>query len=224
MKIRFFLVILFVVIISVSCNKSDNFNYPPGTVGISKIIYFPIISIKGDRFISIVQGSTYTDPGVNATLNGQSTTYTTSATVDASTPGIYTLIYTAVNSEGYSASDWRMVIVTPSGLDADPVVSANDFSGTYLRPATGITSTWTKLATGVYLVENPGGSTGVGKHAVVVNYSGYTITMPSQNDPDFGGIVSTSNETYTPTPAPATYSWKFFAIGYGTGLRTFIKQ
>jgi hypothetical protein len=219
-----FLFGLLVTIGSMSCNKQtvvDNAT----NVGISKIVYFPIVSIKGDRIVAFTAGTTFTDPGVNATLNGKPTTVVTSPTISSSTsPGVYTVTYTATNPEGYTASDWRYVVVVPSAAVSDPVVAANDFSGTYLRAATGVTSTWTKISTGVYQVENPGGATvGVGKIAVVTNFSGTTISMPAQNDPDFGGQVSTSGAVYSAGP-PATYHWVFNAGGYGTGVRTFVKQ
>jgi Domain of unknown function (DUF5011) len=211
-------ILISAVILSVlfSCNKHD-FNYPEGTVGISKIVYFPSVTIKGDRLMIINMGSTFTDPGAEATLNGASVQYTTSGSVDVNTPGIYDLTYSASNPQGYSASDWRTVVVM--GND----ISTHDLSGVYLRPATGITSTWTMTADGVYSVENPGGSSGVGQTVIAVNYTGLKIAIPHQISPDFGE-VSSSNESYTLTPPPATYSWIFHAGGYGTGLRTFVKQ
>ncbi|MDP4149963.1 MAG: DUF5011 domain-containing protein [Bacteroidota bacterium] len=209
---------------SVSCNKQtvvDNAT----NVGISKIVYFPSVTIKGDRVLSFTAGSTFTDPGVTATLNGKPTTVVTSPTISSSTAaGVYTVTYTATNPEGYTASDWRFVVVVPTSAVNDPVVAANDFSGTYLRAATGVTSTWTKIGIGVYQVENPGGaSVGAGKIAVVTNFSGMNISMPPQNDPDYGGQVSTSGAVYSAGP-PATYHWVFNAGGYGTGVRTFVKQ
>jgi len=216
MKIRSIICSAILLSVLFSCNKTD-FNYPAGTVGSSKIVYFPSVAIKGDRLMIISQGSPFTDPGVDAILNGAPLQYTTSGSVDANTAGIYGLTYTASNPEGFSASDWRTVVVI--GND----ISANDFSGVYLRPATGITSTWTKTGDGIYSVENPGGSAGVGMTVVVVNYAGTQIAIPHQISPDFGE-VSSSNESYSLTPAPPTYSWVFHAGGYGTALRTFVKQ
>lgn len=215
MKIISIIFSLFLMSVLFSCNKTD-FNYPPGTVGKSKIVYFPSVTIKGDRLVIINQGSTFTDPGVDALLNGTAVQFTTTGNVDANTPGIYDLAYSAMNPEGYSASDWRTVVVI--GND----VSSNDFSGVYLRPATGITSTWSKIKDGVYSVENPGGSSGVGKTVIAVNYTGTKIAIPHQVSPDFGE-VSSSNETYN-LNMPPTYSWVFHAGGYGTALRTFVKQ
>jgi len=226
MKIKIYTILFFLIaLVTMSaCNKNDNFNYPAGTVGISKIIYFPIIKINGNRIMAITQGGTFTDPGAAATLNGASATYTTIPVINTATPGIYTIIYTAKNAEGYSATDWRMVVVTPTSVSSDPVASTNDFSGKYLRAATGVTSTWTKLATGVYTVENPGGATsGVGLLAVVVNYSGNDISIPVQTDLYFGGVISTTGAVYV-TGTTSQYSWVFNASGYGTSKRTFIKK
>lgn len=224
MKIKTILFLLIGLVIISSCNKKDDFNYTDGTVGISSIVYFPIIATKGNRIIAVTQGSTFTDPGATATLNGATTTYTTTPTVNTATPGIYTLTYTAKNAQGFTATDWRMVVVAPTSVASDPVASTNDFSGKYLRAATGVTSTWTKIATGVYTVENAGGATsGVGLLVVAVNYSGNVISIPTQTDPYYGGTVSSSGAAYTKS-TPAQYSWVFNASGYGTGVRTFVKQ
>src|SRR6202008_1154979 len=109
MKLKIFSTALLLLILGsiVSCNKVD-FNYPPGTVGHSSIIYFPSVKITGSQIISIVEGGTYTDPGATATLAGASVPYTVSPTVDVNTPGVYTLTYSAQNPQGYSATDWRM--------------------------------------------------------------------------------------------------------------------
>ena len=70
---------------------------------------------------------------------------TTTGSVNTSVPGVYDLTYTAKNDQGYTASEWRTVVVI--GDD----VSGNDFSGTYIRTnPTGVNSTWTKVADGVY--------------------------------------------------------------------------
>ncbi len=217
MKIKYLIAIVFAITAFAACTKDDNFNYPEGTVGISKIIYFPSVTINGDRLIILKEGDTYTDPGVVATLNGAPVDVTTTGTVNTAVPGVYDLAYTAANEQGYTATDWRTVVVI--GND----VSANDLSGTYLRPLTGITSTWTKISDGVYSVENPGGSSGVGMTVIAVNYTDDQIKIPHQISPDFGE-VSSQDESYDGSVDPATYSWVFIAGGYGTSLRTFTKQ
>ncbi len=216
-KLSVHIFLIFSCLILFSCKK-DNFNYPPGMVGISKIIFFPSVTIVGDRLLILQQGAPFTD-SVISTLNGQPVPFTTNVTVSTANPGVYNVVYTASNPQGFTATDWRTIVVIGSD------VAANDFSGTYLRAATGVTSTWTKTATGVYTVENAGGaSVGVGLNVIAVNYTGTQIAIPVQESTDYGGLVSSSSETYTLTPAPPTYSWIFHATNYGTGLRTFTKQ
>jgi len=221
MKIKIIPILTFcfaLMFMDISCNKSDNFNYPAGTVGISKIVYFPAISTNGNRLVIMAQGGIFTDSGATATLGGSTAKYTTTGSVDATTPGVYGLVYTSANAQGNTASDFRTVVVIGSD------VSANDYSGPYLRSSTGQLCNWTKTATGVYSVENPGGaSVGVGKFVIAVNYTGNMITIPQQISPDYG-LVSSSSETYNATSAPITYSWIFHAGGYGTSLRIFTKQ
>lgn len=221
MKIKYLIAIILSITAFAACNKED-FNYPPDTVGISKVIYFPAVTINGDRLIILKEGDTYTEPGVVATLNGQPVDVTTTGSVNTATPGVYDLSYTAKNEQGYTATDWRTVVVI--GND----VSANDFSGTYTRtnPA-GVSSTWTKVADGVYTVTNPGGSAStVGPPetiVTVVNYTGNKIAMPHQIGAVIGE-VSATDETYDNSVDPPTYSWVIINGGYGNYLRTFTKN
>jgi hypothetical protein len=218
------LIIASVVAVLPGCAKEPSFNYKDGTVGISKIIFFPSVQIKGDRLIIIDQGAAFADPGVDAKLNGQDVAVTTSGSVDAATPGVYDLLYSASSPDGYSASDWRTVVVISTAAQ----IASNDFSGTYLR--TGFTtSTWTKTGRGVYAVDNPGGAgVGAGFVVVVVNYEGNKIAIPHQQafDPSINGLntISSNSEVYNAGAIPITYSWALTAGGYGTQLRTFTKQ
>jgi hypothetical protein len=212
------------LVVLTSCQKYEVKN-TDNQVGISKVTFYPNVSTIGDKIVAIPQGQAYTDAGAKAVVNGADVKYTTSLAITASTaPGVYVINYSATNSDGFSAGDFRIVAVIPSSAIADPVVAANDFSGTYLRAATGVTSTWTKIGTGTYKVENAGGATsGVGLYSIVTNYSGTTISMPSQNSPYYGGQISSEGASYTVGP-PASYKWIFHASGYGTGVRTFVKQ
>ena len=144
--------------------------------------------------------------------------YTTSGSVNTNVAGVYTLTYSAVNKDGFPASIARTVAV----YSTDAGASVNDLSGTYVRTATGVASTWSKIAPGVYKVFNPGGAAGTNVTVIVFNSTGNTIHIPSQQIGD-GSEMTSSDEIYTPG-APAKYVWKILNPGYGTGLRTFIKQ
>jgi Domain of unknown function (DUF5011) len=214
------LIFFWILFQAASCNKETIVD-TPYQVGISKVAYYPSIKINGAKFVSITEGKTFTDPGATAMLNGDTISYTTSLTITSTTPpGVYTINYTATSPDG-SNSDQRIVVVVPASVVVDPVIIAHDYSGIYLRAATGVTSVWTKLSTGVYIVENPGGSSGVGLLVVATNYSSNNIQIPEQDSPYFGGVVSSTETTYDP---PGDYTWIYFAPGYGTGKRSFEKQ
>ncbi len=215
-----FIAIALVAIVTASCNK-DNFNYPPGTVGISKITYFPVITVKGALYYPIAKGTAYTDPGVTATGGGASIPVVTTGTVNVNTPGVYTLTYTATNSDGFPATASRTVIV----YSTDATATNNDFSGNYARTTNGSIAAWTKIAPGVYTIFNPGGAPGTNLTVVAINPTGYTISIPSQ----IAGGAPTSSASETATPGvPVTtlskYSMEIVNPGYGTSIRTFIKQ
>src|ERR1700733_15353055 len=96
-KRHLFLILAFIAIVS-SCSKDpivSNDQY----VGRSKITYYANIVLTGETSISVVQGVAFTDPGVKATSNGADVPVTTTGSVDTSTPGIYTLNYSATNAD-----------------------------------------------------------------------------------------------------------------------------
>lgn len=212
------------VLLLQACAKEPSFDYPEGTVGGSKVVNFPSVAIKGERLIIQNQGVPYMEAGAETALQGQPVEYTTTGTVDINTPGVYELTYTASSPDGYSASDFRTVVIMSTAAD----VTNNNFSGTYNRELTGLNSTWTKTGRGVYDVENPGGAAaGVGFIVKLVNYQGTKIAIPRQQafDPSINGLntIKSTSEVYRATDVPVTFDWILLAGGYGTGLRTFTK-
>ena len=201
----------------VACNKNDIHN-TDDKVGISRVTHFPVLTLKGDRYMAIPKGTSFTDPGITAKEGSSDIPYTTNGTVNTNTTGVYLLTYTAVNKDGFPASIARTVAVYSTDATGD----ANDLSGTYVRSSNGVSSTWTKIAPGVYTVFNPGGASGTNVTVVVFNPTGNTIHMPSQIIGD-GTIMTSAQEVYSPGPPP-TYTWQILNPGYGTGLRTFVKQ
>jgi len=202
-----------------SCHK-DDFNYPEGTVGVSTITNYPVFTRTGDNYVVVAKGSDFTDPGITAKEGNNMLKVTTTGTVNTSVAGVYTLSYSATNKDGFSATSSRTVIVT--GPDA--TAAANDFSGTYLRASTGQVATFTKIGSGVYLVDNPGGAANVSLVAVAFNQVGDKIYLPSQISSD-GLTTSSSNETSVAAGGNLTqFSWVILNTGYGTASRTFVKQ
>lgn len=206
-----------------ACAKEKDPGNDDARVGGSRVVNFPSVQIKGERLIILDQGATYTDPGVTAKLKGQDVQATVTGTVNTATPGIYAINYSATSPDGYSASDWRTVVVISNSAQ----VTANDFSGTYERD-NGVRVYWTKLARGVYEVDNPGGAgVGVGFKVILVNYDANRIRMPRQMafDPSINGLntISSNSEQYNPSTAPISVKYALTAGGYGTQVRNFIK-
>lgn len=216
------LIFLSFIIVLAACNKQD-INNTEAKVGISRVTNFALLILKGERYLPISVGGVYTEEGIDATEAGATIPYTTSGTVNTAVPGVYQITYSAVNKDGFPASVVRTVVI----YSTDASAAANDLSGDYARIAPGNTadgeiSTWTKIAPGVYTVFNPGGAVGNSLVVIAVNPTGLTIDIPSQPISD-GTTFSSTDEVYTPT-APAKYVWKLVNPGYGTALRTFIKQ
>lgn len=203
-----------------SCQK-DDFNYPEGTVGMSTITNFPVFTRKGSQYLVIAKGSSFTDPGIAAKEGTNDLKVTTTGTVNTNTVGVYTLNYSAVNKDGFSATSSRTVIVT----SPDATATANDFSGSYLRASTGQSAVWTKIGPGVYTVDNPGGAANVSLVAIALNQVGNRVYLPTQISSD-GLTTSSSNENSTAgaNGTLSQYSWVISNPGYGPALRTFVKQ
>lgn len=100
-----------------SCNDKDS-------EGLSRILYYPVLTLNGDAFIKMEIGSAYDDPGCVATVGTEdiSSTIVTTSDVNTSKSGFYTVNYAAKNDEGYSATAKRTVMVKDS----------RNFASTYL--------------------------------------------------------------------------------------------
>ncbi|HTQ65381.1 MAG TPA: DUF5011 domain-containing protein [Puia sp.] len=196
MKIKISTLFISVCVISLlfSCNKTD-FNYPPDTVGSSKIIYFPTISLNGADAMSVVKGTTFNDPGAKADVNGTDVPVTTSGTVNTDEVGLYIVTYTAANAEGFTASTQRTVVVIPQA----ETPGAQDLSGTYtaIGGAPG-PATVTKVDQGLYFTTNCWGG---GSQVVIPVYfictDGATLSIPEQVVGAVGRVVTASPGTYS---------------------------
>jgi hypothetical protein len=196
-----------------SCKK-QSFNYPEGTVGSSKITVYPILELKGERFVAVPMGGTYNEAGVDATIAGAPVDVVIGGQVNTAAAGLYMLSYTATNPDGFSATLLRTVVV----YDTKPDAAAHDLSGSYARGAN--ISVWTKMAPGVYLVANPGGAAGASNiEVMVINPVGFTISMPKQKA--VGGTWQSNSESYKSDGSG--YSWAVDNAGYGKQLRVFKK-
>ncbi|MEO6870231.1 MAG: immunoglobulin-like domain-containing protein [Ginsengibacter sp.] len=220
MKKRYsFSILAIAIIILIASCKKDPVTNTSEKVGISKVTHFPILTMVGEQMILVPNGGTFTDPGVTAKAGSTEVPVTAAGNLNTSQDGVYVITYSAKNSDGFSATTYRTIVV----YSADASSEAHDLSGSYLRSATGQLTIWKKIAPGTYLVTNPGGAASGGNLSIIVlNPTGYIIHAPSQPASD-GSISGTQNETFTPG-SPDKYTWVFINPTYGTSLRSFVKQ
>ncbi len=209
MKKRFAFILIALITIITSCEK-DPIISNDKNVGISRITYYAIFTLAGDPVMSVVQGGSFTDPGATAEAGGQSVPVTTSGSVNADVVGLYTLNYSAVNVDGYSASGSRIVVVIPEA--EKPGV---DLSGTYdaVSASTGIAQI-SKVAPGVYYTTNcwNGGTT---IPVYFFSTDGMSVTIPTQPT-GFGGIETTMPGSYV----NGLITWELNLIDQGPLIRT----
>ena len=115
-KTLYLLAVLFTSLI-VSCGGDDDPIPAPVVVTPEVVIPdtgAPTITLVGSSTINIEEGDSYTDAGASASdeVDGDiSSSITTSGSVDASTPGTYTLTYSVSDAAGNSVELTRTIIV-----------------------------------------------------------------------------------------------------------------
>ncbi len=124
-KLKYLLWAVLAVTLASSCKKVVN-SAPP-----SQITYLPKMDMKGDAFIDVPCGETFTDPGIVVTESGQTIPHTEDISGSyfgdsvVAGPDLYTIAYKAVNKDGIPGSAFRTVLVEPCKTDS------TDLSGLY---------------------------------------------------------------------------------------------
>lgn len=82
--------------------------------GLTRITYYPVLTMQGDATMYVDKGTSFNDPGCTAELNGEdvSSQINVNSNVNAAKSGVYTVTYSVTNEDGFSASASRTVIVT----------------------------------------------------------------------------------------------------------------
>jgi hypothetical protein len=156
----------------VSCEKE--------TEGISFETRYATFELSGNNPFNLPVGTAYAEPGVKAKEGDKELQVTTSNNINHNKLGIYTVNYSATNSDGYQASTTRTVAVY------NPTAPATDLSGTYvcdmfrtnadgggLRTFNGLKIVITKVGPGIFYVDDLLG----GYYAQGVGYgSAYAMT------------------------------------------------
>lgn len=222
-KLIYSISILIVLFLFSSCEKED-------TLGISKQTNYSVFTMTGNELMIIDKGASFTDPGVTAKEGTADATVTVTGTVDATKAGIYKILYSAVNVDGFAASVARYVVV----IDKAAVVGSN-LAGSYERtfygsPKSGTYSDWTKVSDWEYLVQDPGGVDNADHEGVkltVYLVDATHVVVPVQSSSLGGTIFCSSTGAGTEPDMIVTngskYIWSVKGNGFGTNPRTFEK-
>lgn len=213
LKMKYIVPILIVLFAVAGCNK-DNFVDNEQQVGSSKVTYFAEITIKGDEYLSLVKGDSYTDAGATATEKGQSITVSASGTVKTNEPGLYTITYSAINKDGFAAKKTRTVAVLSA-----PELPGTDISGEYKHVGGTYVSTVTKLAPGLYSTDNCW-SSATTIPCLFITVDGVTISVPEQPSA-FGDLFGTGTLSAT---GLLQYKISIPAQGINNSTRNWQKQ
>jgi hypothetical protein len=202
--------VLMPLLLLVSCKKDTTDN-------VSKVVKvsYPEITLNGNELAVVAVGAAYNDAGAKLKddITGAiSDIQPTSSNVNTAQPGLYVVTYSASNSNGFETTATRLVAVTSVN---NPI----DRTGTYLRSATGINCFITKIANGVYKLQNPGGA-GIGVNTIVYMVETATNVYVAPPQPTDAGEMSVINISFNATGV----TWNVINPLYGTGQRIFLKQ
>lgn len=159
------------LVLATSCEKTSQ--------GLTRITYYPVISLQGDNPYVVQLGESYSEPGYTATLNGEDYTSNVeiSSNVNSAVPGIYSVTYSATNPDGCSYSTTRDVYVLNPGGVAN-VYLAHCWMGA--RDYKGIPTVISPISDGVYEIDDMcGGFYYAGR------YPGYEPTYDFHADTQF---------------------------------------
>src|SRR5207249_10496888 len=153
----------------------------------------PLITLNGTDPLTVECHSSFTDPGATATdaCTG-SLAVTTSGSVNANTPGAYTLTYTATDTSGNSASATRIVnvvdttkpLITLNGADPLTVECHSSFTDPGATATDACAGSLAVMTSGSVNANTPGAYTLT-----------YTATDPSGNSTSATRIVNLVDTT-----------------------------
>ncbi len=211
----------FLAVIAASCKKT------PSDPSITVTVAYPTITVTGAQYYSIPVNGTL--PTISATAydsfyNESVPVILDLSTLDATTPGLYAVTASAANKYGFVSNKTVYVGVTnePASLD---------ISGTYVRSGVATKVAYiTKVATGMFLTSNVGGVDTVTQATSIVPA---VFVVTSDSTIDFGsqltnaGTLTANSESLMLVGSGAagtTLNYALSLSGFGTQVRTFVKQ
>lgn len=189
----------------------------------------PVITLNGPQYVSINVGGTYTDQGATA----KDTMYTVvggvsfdASGVDASTPGLYPVVYRVKNDKGFETVTTRFVAVTN-------ISATEDISGFYRRTGTSGPMNVSKVTRGIYKTDNAGGVAAAGSNPVTANpqflFDTYFVQLNDSSllapyQPWIAGEISLTSAKVRKLATDTTLEWVVRNPSFGTALRVFSHQ
>jgi hypothetical protein len=198
-----------------ACNKS-NIHNTADQVGISRVTHFATFQMTGSKYMSIIQGTPYVEPGIKAFEGSTEIPVTTTGTVNSNQPGLYVLTYSATNKDGFVATTSRNVVVL-----AAHEVAGTDMSGKYnYIGSSTYTSTITKVAEGTYTTDNAwSGATVI--PLLFTSLDGLVISVPNQSSA-YGPLFGSG--TYNPGTKRLVYTLSLPTQGISNSNRNWQRQ
>ncbi|ULQ53043.1 immunoglobulin-like domain-containing protein [Flavihumibacter fluvii] len=193
-----------------SCKKET-------TAAVSKevAVSYPEITLKGDEIVILPVGGTFTEAGAilkDDITGAESDLQPVSNNVNTAVPGLYVVLYTAANANGFETTVGRKVAVTS-------VTGTSNIAGEFIRPATGVAMTIDQLSEGVYKITNPGGA-GVGAATIVYMVETEKDVYSCPEQPNDAGFMALEDIEFSENGAV----WRVLNAGYGSQLRSFVRQ
>lgn len=134
---------LFLVLILLPACEKDDLG-----LSVSRETQFATFEMEGDQQMFVEVGTPFVDPGVKAFEGDAEVPVSVDGAVNSSETGLYTLTYSAVNSDGFPNTTRRLVFVRSSGI------LENDLSGQYQGAGFGSdVATVTRIAPGHYHID-----------------------------------------------------------------------
>ena len=191
-----YIIALSLTLCFLGCEKTEEILNTEDKVGISRVTHFPVFTMSGDRYISIVKGGAFTDPGVTAKEGDKDLQVQQSGSVNTNAVGVYDITYSATNKDNFSASVTRTIAVLP-GAEQQGV----DISGKYNYASGSYVATIQKLAAGFYVADNVWGPNDIPSY--ILTTDGVNLTLPLCSLSGYGPVQGSGtldnagNLTYT---------------------------
>jgi hypothetical protein len=215
---KIILIALVVAFVLSSCGDESS-------MGVSTVVTYPTMALKGDVALTIPVGGTYVEKGcvVMEGTADKSSLIKIQGTVNNAVPGVYTITYVYKNEGKIYKSDSLTLKARRYVGVISPAASAMDISGQYKRNAGvfGVATVAKTTYPGLYINNNPGGAAVDNIFVYMFQPTPTIVTVPSQ-DSSVSEFACTGG-VYDATGASPLFKWVCVNSGYGTAVRTFVK-